>query len=301
MLFASVIPGGFSRGGNWEPFTDLVLISEVCFSKENTVLRAALDPSMVSVIPNAVVAENFKPDPNAASKTHITIVVISRLFYNKGTDLLVAAIPRICKLHPTVHFLIAGSGPKAIDLEQMLEKHMLQDRVSMLGPVRHEEVRDVMVRGHIYFHPSLTEAFGTVLVEAASCGLYIVCTRVGGIPEVLPSHMTVFARPEEDDLVNATSRAIKEIRMGRVRTDKFHEQVKSMYSWTDVAERTERVYEGICKGERVGLMERLKRYYGCGVWAGKLFVLCVVVDYLIWVVCALHLTSPPSLVLRSIY
>jgi phosphatidylinositol glycan class A protein len=95
--------------------------------------------------------------------------------------------------------------------------------------------------------------------------------------------MTVFARPEEDDLVNATSRAIKEIRMGRVRTDKFHEQVKSMYSWTDVAERTERVYEGICRGERVGLMERLKRYYGCGVWAGKLFVLCVVVDYLIWV------------------
>lgn len=248
-------------------------------------LRAALDPSMVSVIPNAVVAENFKPDPTAASKSHITIVVISRLFYNKGTDLLVAAIPRICELHPSVHFIIAGSGPKAIDLEQMLEKHMLQDRVQMLGPVRHEEVRDVMVRGHIYLHPSLTEAFGTVLVEAASCGLYVVCTRVGGIPEVLPSHMTVFSRPEEDDLVSATSRAIKEIRMGRVKTEKFHEQVKSMYSWTDVAERTERVYEGICMGERVGLMERLKRYYGCGIWAGKLFVLCVVVDSLILVVC----------------
>lgn len=252
---------------------------------------------MVSVIPNAVVAENFKPDPTAASKSHITIVVISRLFYNKGTDLLVAAIPRICELHPSVHFIIAGSGPKAIDLEQMLEKHMLQDRVQMLGPVRHEEVRDVMVRGHIYLHPSLTEAFGTVLVEAASCGLYVVCTRVGGIPEVLPSHMTVFARPEEDDLVSATSRAIKEIRMGRVKTEKFHEQVKSMYSWTDVAERTERVYEGICRGERVGLMERLKRYYGCGVWAGKLFVLCVVVDYLILVVCVLFIFYFPLLCL----
>lgn len=167
----------------------------------------------------------------------------------------------------------------------------------MLGPVRHEEVRDVMVRGHIYLHPSLTEAFGTVLVEAASCGLYVVCTRVGGIPEVLPSHMTVFARPEEDDLVSATSRAIKEIRMGRVKTEKFHEQVKSMYSWTDVAERTERVYEGICRGERVGLMERLKRYYGCGVWAGKLFVLCVVVDYLILVVCSFFFLNISSIIL----
>lgn len=58
-----------------------------------------------------------------------------------------------------------------------------------------------MVRGHIYLHPSLTEAFGTVLVEAASCGLYVVCTRVGGVPEVLPPHMTIFSEPEEDGLV----------------------------------------------------------------------------------------------------
>ena len=258
-----------------------ICVSHTC--KENTVLRAALDPSTVSVIPNAVVAENFRPDPTAASPDTITIVVISRLFYNKGTDLLVAAIPRICELHPSVRFIIGGSGPKAIDLEQMLEKNMLQDRVELLGPIRHEAVRDVMVRGHIYLHPSLTEAFGTVIVEAASCGLYVVCTRVGGIPEVLPSHMTMFAKPEEDDLVAATSKAIHALRHGRVRTDKFHEQVKQMYSWTDVAARTERVYDHITKSRNLSLLERLKRYYGCGVWAGKLFCLCVIVDYLLWV------------------
>jgi phosphatidylinositol N-acetylglucosaminyltransferase subunit A len=55
-----------------------------------------------------------------------------------------------------------------------------------------------MIRGDIYLHPSLTEAFGTVIVEAASCGLYVVATAVGGVPEVLPPHMTVFAKPEED-------------------------------------------------------------------------------------------------------
>jgi phosphatidylinositol glycan class A protein len=271
---------------------------------------------MVSVIPNAVVAENFRPkdapsSPGAAAfapdpspqrlgpNDMITIVVISRLFYNKGTDLLTAAIPRILENHPNTRFIIAGSGPKAIDLEQMIEQNVLQDRVEMLGPVRHEDVRDVMVRGHIYLHPSLTEAFGTVIVEAASCGLYVVCTQVGGIPEVLPSHMTTFAKPEEDDLVLATCKAITAVRAGKVRTEKFHEQVKKMYSWSNVAMRTERVYDGITgtiseeefygfdtggyNGSRVRnftLIDRLKRYYGCGIWAGKLFCLCVVIDYL---------------------
>lgn len=207
--------------------------------------------------------------------------MISRLFYNKGTDLLVAAIPRICEIHPSVHFLIAGSGPKAIDLEQMVEKFCLQDRVELIGPVRHEEVRDVMVRGHIYLHPSLTEAFGTVLVEAASCGLYIVCTAVGGIPEVLPIEMTEFAKPEEDSIVAATSRAIDAMRRGTVKTHNFHAMVKRMYSWSNIAMRTERVYDMITEVEEKALIDRLKRYYGCGVWAGKLFVMCAVIDCLI--------------------
>lgn len=258
---------------------------------------------MVSVIPNAVVAENFQPlspQPKLGSNDTITIVVISRLFYNKGTDLLIAAIPRILAAHPNVRFIIAGSGPKAIDLEQMIERNVLQDRVSLLGPVRHEEVRDVMVQGQIYLHPSLTEAFGTVIVEAASCGLFVVCTRVGGIPEVLPTHMTEFAKPEEDDIVAATGRAIAALRAGKVRTDLFHNQVKQMYSWTDIAQRTERVYDGIsgvlshhefyqdaghgrCL-RSFALIERLKRYYGCGIWAGKLFCLCAVIDYLLYVI-----------------
>ena len=299
-------------------------------SKENTVLRASLDPFMVSVIPNAVVAENFQPlnYPGSSKKLSgavidasttlperqvlgphdtITIVVISRLFYNKGTDLLIAAIPRILAGDPDVRFIIAGSGPKAIDLEQMLERRVLQDKVELLGPVRHEEVRDVMIRGHIYLHPSLTEAFGTVIVEAASCGLYIVCTQVGGIPEVLPGHMTTFAKPEEDDLVEKTIKAIAALRSNKVQTERFHDQVKMMYSWTNVAQRTERVYDGITGAiseeefygdpydggwsatrgragvQSFALIDRLKRYYGCGIWAGKLFCLCVVIDYLIFV------------------
>jgi len=302
-------------------------------SKENTVLRASLDPFMVSVIPNAVVAENFQPlktnhqrqnsgslptsqprAPPVGPTDTITIVVISRLFYNKGADLLIAVIPRILESDPYVRFVIAGSGPKALDLEQMLERNILQDRVELLGPVRHEEVRDVMVRGQIYLHPSLTEAFGTVIVEAASCGLYVVCTRVGGVPEVLPEKMTCFAKPEEDDLVAATCKAIADFRANRIRTERFHDLVKTMYSWTDVARRTERVYDGITGaipekefyGEYIGggwsatrgragiqsfaLIDRLKRYYGCGVWAGKLFCICVVVDYLILV--ALQFFAP---------
>ncbi|KAG7879858.1 hypothetical protein KL905_001351 [Ogataea polymorpha] len=257
----------------------VICVSHTC--KENTVLRASLDPSSVSVIPNAVIADDFKPAEVKPSLNKITVVVISRLFQNKGADLLTAIIPRLCSSRPDIHFLIAGDGPKFIDLEQMREKHQLQDRVELIGSIRHQQVRDVMVQGHIYLHPSLTEAFGTVLVEAASCGLLVVTTKVGGIPEVLPNKMTVFADPDEESLVDAVNLAVRKLKENKIDTSSFHEEVKKMYDWGDIAKRTEKVYNMVSETEAPSLVDVLIKYYNCGPWAGLLFILCVVVDLFI--------------------
>ena len=72
-----------------------------------------------------------------------TIVVLSRLVYRKGMDLIIDIIPRICQMFPTVHFLIGGDGPKRTLMEEMREKYQLQERVEMIGAVAHTDVRKV--------------------------------------------------------------------------------------------------------------------------------------------------------------
>lgn len=71
-------------------------------SKENTVLRSGLPPQNVFVIPNAVDTAMFKPNPSSRSSDEVVIVVISRLVYRKGADLLVEVIPDVCRLYPNV-------------------------------------------------------------------------------------------------------------------------------------------------------------------------------------------------------
>ncbi|CAM0137377.1 unnamed protein product [Umbelopsis sp. WA50703] len=252
-------------------------------SKENTVLRAALSPRHVSVIPNAVVASQFLPDPTAADPNYITVVVMGRLVYRKGMDLLVAIIPRICAMHPKVKFIIGGDGPKRIDLEQMREKHLLHDRVEIIGPVKHHNVRNVLIQGQIFLNTSLTEAFCIAIVEAACAGLLVVSTKVGGVPEVLPRHMINYAKPEEDDLVIAVSKAIHMIRYEVPKPLTFNDELKDKYSWKNVAERTEKVYDLISYSQNSPLIERLRRYYGCGVYAGKIFCMVMALDYLFWI------------------
>ncbi|CAI8592426.1 unnamed protein product [Vicia faba] len=250
-------------------------------SKENTVLRSGLPPEKVFVIPNAVDTSMFKPATDCPrTSKEIVIVVISRLVYRKGVDLLVEVIPEVCRLHPNVRFIVGGDGAKRVRLEEMREKHSLQDRVEMLGAVPHSQVRSVLISGHIFLNSSLTEAFCIAILEAASCGLLTVSTRVGGVPEVLPDDMVVLAEPVPSDMVYAIQKAI--YMLPKIDPQDMHNRMRELYDWNDVAKRTEIVYDRALKCSNQNLLERLSRYLACGAWAGKLFCLVMIVGYLFW-------------------
>jgi len=130
------------------------------------------------------------------------------------------------------------------------------------------------------FELFLDEAFCIAIVEAASCGLLVVSTRVGGVPEVLPEQLSLLSEPTTDDLLAKLTLAIENYK--DVDHYHFHRVVKESYSWYDVAQRTELVYDRICKEKTLPFIERIRRFYGCGFYAGKIFCLVVTLGYLIW-------------------
>uniref|UniRef100_A0A0E0FW75 Phosphatidylinositol N-acetylglucosaminyltransferase n=1 Tax=Oryza nivara TaxID=4536 RepID=A0A0E0FW75_ORYNI len=243
--------------------------------KENTVLRSGISPEKVFMVPNAVDTAMFTPSPDRLSCDEIVIVVISRLVYRKGADLLVEVIPEVCRLFPKVRFIVGGDGPKRVRIEEMREKFSLQDRVEMLGAVPHAQVRSVLI----------SEAFCIAILEAASCGLLTVSTRVGGVPEVLPDDMVVLAEPAPEDMVRAVRKAID--MLPGIDPQVMHLRMKKLYSWDDVAKRTEIVYDRAMQSPQTDLLERLPR---CGAWAGKLFCLVMIINYLLW--CLLEYLQP---------
>ncbi|XP_046902849.1 phosphatidylinositol N-acetylglucosaminyltransferase subunit A-like isoform X2 [Hypomesus transpacificus] len=251
-------------------------------SKENTVLRAGLNPEIVSVIPNAVEPTDFTPDPSRRQQDSITIVVVSRLVYRKGIDLLGGIIPKLCLKHLDLHFLIGGEGPKRIVLEEVREKYQLHDRVRLLGALEHKDVRGVLVQGHIFLNTSLTEAFCMAIVEGASCGLQVVSTRVGGIPEVLPEDLITLCEPNVRSLCEGLESVIARQRAGAVPSPaSIHARVCTLYTWRNVAERTEKVYDKVVGQEVLPLDRRLFRLRShCGPVAGAIFSFVAILDFL---------------------
>ncbi len=72
----------------------------------------------------------------------------------------------------------------------------------------------------------------------------VVSTKVGGVPEVLPSKYIYFAEPDPADIETTLCSAIEDLLAGkRPSARECHGFVRESYSWTEVAARTERVYE----------------------------------------------------------
>ncbi|KAK0416017.1 hypothetical protein QR680_012251 [Steinernema hermaphroditum] len=262
-------------------------------SKENTVLRGGLSPQKVYVIPNAINTDLFTPDPELFHSNQTTVVFVGRLVYRKGADLLREIIPEICIRHPNVRFVIGGDGPKRIVLEEMREQYHLHDRVMMLGELPHNQVRNVLVQGQIFLNTSLTEAFCMAIVEAASCGLYVVTTKVGGIPEVLPEGFASTATPIPQLLCDALSEAIKMRESGELMDPtERHKAISAMYRWPEVAERTEIVYESAMREPDQSAAQRLRNYYNCGLGFGVLYIWVAIVNMiaLFWI----NLFDPPK-------
>lgn len=98
--------------------------------RENFIIRSNIDPTKTSVIPNAIDASKFKPDPTKRYPLGtINIVVMSRLEYKKGFDLLVEVIPEICRKYENAYWIIGGDGAKMPILKFLIKKCGLQDRV----------------------------------------------------------------------------------------------------------------------------------------------------------------------------
>lgn len=254
----------------------------ICVShtgKENTVLRAKVLKEKVSVIPNAVDTTLFMPDINKRDDDFITIVIVSRLVYRKGVDLLARIIPDLCSRYQDVQFLIAGDGPKRWLIEEVRERNLLQHRVTLLGSLEHSQIRHVLNKGHIFLNTSLTEAYCMAIVEAASCGLQVVSTKVGGIPEVLPPDLIYLVEPTVPALIEGLESAITNYKKGNIRCPmEMHKKISLFYNWFNITKRTEVVYNLVKQESNKNLGQQLVSYIRSGVLPYLLVIsLCYII------------------------
>src|SRR5207247_3601899 len=123
-------------------------------------------------------------------------VAVGRLAHVKGFDVLLEAVALVRQAMPEFSLRIVGDGPERAALERLISDLHLADSVELVGykedPTGHFE------EAGLYLLSSRSEGIPLTLLEAMACGLPLVATAVGGVPEIVSDEKEgLLVRPED--------------------------------------------------------------------------------------------------------
>lgn len=162
--------------------------------KEQSIVNYQLEKE-IEVIPNFVDTNHYKPMDATAMRRNIApngekiLIHISNFRVVKRVPDTIRILEKVNKEIPT-KLILVGDGPDRSECERLCRELNLCDKVIFLG--KQEALIEILNCADLFLIPSQSESFGLAALEAMSCGLPVISSTVGGLPELVLHNETGF-------------------------------------------------------------------------------------------------------------
>ncbi|MBZ0199966.1 MAG: N-acetyl-alpha-D-glucosaminyl L-malate synthase BshA, partial [Ignavibacteriaceae bacterium] len=157
------------------------------FLKEKTLTNYNIEKE-IEVIPNFIDTNVYKPLEVSEFKKHVSpngekiLMHTSNFRQVKRVSDTIKIFEQIYKEIPS-KLILVGDGPDRSDCERLCRQLNLSDHVKFLG--KQDGLVDILNAADVFLIPSQSESFGLAALEAMACGVPVVSSSVGGLPELI--------------------------------------------------------------------------------------------------------------------
>ncbi len=206
---------------------------------KNVIIKIGVPAKNVEVVTNGVNTNLFcKMDKTLArERLNLTqdvkiILFVGNLVPVKGIEYLMDSYNIVAADNKNIRLVIIGDGFLKSLLLKKVSDFKLEKKMVFCGKMPHEDIPMWMNGCDVLCLPSLDEGYPNVILEAMACGIPIVATRVGGIPEMVNLYESAELVDPKDinQLSAALEKAIRKVEIQKKDSDKI-----SAKSWNDAA------------------------------------------------------------------
>ena len=216
-------------------------------SKVDIAADHKVDPEHIHVVPVGVDPEMFRPIPGVRRVPGRIVTTASADVAMKGLKYLLEAVAKL-RTERNVELVIIGRPTEGGTSADLFAELGLTDCVSWVHGVSDERIVELYSEAEVAVVPSLYEGFSLPAIEAMSCGVPLVTTTGGALPEVAGSHgETCFQVPPGDgEALAAMLGAVLDQPDVRDRVGaNGRQRVIDQWSWHHTAERTVDQYRAL--------------------------------------------------------
>ena len=223
-------------------------------------IKAGARPEIVEVAPNGADLEKIRNSKSEMRNKAIKlkselnikegekiIITVSRLVEKNAVDVIIDSFNILTwKLSfQNLKLLIIGDGYLRNNLELKAKSRKLQAQVVFLGNLPQEKVYQYLLISDVFVRPSRSEGLGSAFIEAMACGVPVIGTRVGGIPDFLEDRKTgLFCEIDNpENLAVKIKELLENENLRREIIANSLKLVEEKYSWDKISIQMKNIFE----------------------------------------------------------
>ncbi len=217
------------------------------YSSQNITHEFGVSPHKIRVVYNGVDATIFRPKPVPKKRGRL-IMVGNTSHRMKGVLFLLKALKLLREEGKEVTLTCVDEVDDEEEYAPKLVRELgLERAVSFSGRVTPQELSDLYSEAEIAVVASLHEGFGLPAVEAMACGLPVVATTAGALPEIVEDGRTGILVPPGDyhNLALAVSQLLQEEGLRQSMGREGLKRVKDCFNWQEAAKNTVSAYQEV--------------------------------------------------------
>lgn len=232
---------------------DIIISPTECYIEESKFLNKFREK--IVVIPNGIDIKEYDINLSKEKCRDILklpqdkkiILFVGSIAPHKGPDVLLKAISKIEKNMRDIKLVFVGTGVMVNELKILSEKLGIKKIVDFVGFV--DGYKKVMYykSSDIFVLPTIeSEMFGIVNLEAMACGIPVVASRIGGIPDLVnDGENGLLVHPNDvDSLSDAITYLLQREELCKIMGIEGNKRVEN-YSLESIAEKMGKIYEDI--------------------------------------------------------
>ena len=217
-------------------------------SYEDIIRDHKVDAERLHIVNVGVDTNQFRPLDDMSPVPGRLMTTASADVAMKGLAFLLEALAKLRTENDSIHLVVIGKPKYDSKATKLIKELRLSEHIEFVSGVSDERIVELYNEAQIAIVPSLYEGFSLPAIEAMSCGVPLIATTGGALPEVVGEDGVTalqVAPGNSEDLAAKIRWALKEPKLGSTIGSAGRQRVVKNYSWRITAEKTVEHYRAL--------------------------------------------------------
>ncbi|MEP4145757.1 MAG: glycosyltransferase family 4 protein [Halioglobus sp.] len=214
-------------------------------SRQDIARDFGLQPAGISLVYNGIDTDIFKPLEDVERRPLRLMATCSADAPLKGTRYLLRAYARLLETYPQLELLLVSKPQPGGKTEKLVKKLGLENKIQFVSGISTEQMVHYYAEASIAVVPSVYEGFGLPAGEAMACGVPVVSTDGGALPEVVGDAGVIVPAKNVDAMAEAIDELLRDPARRQVLGDAGRERILDKFCWQVCAREMSQYYREV--------------------------------------------------------